>query len=210
MRRLLLHVALLCASLGLSGACNAGSVRTPHVEAELVPEQTALVPGRPLAVALRLAMDRGWHSYWQNPGDSGLPTTIAWKLPGGVTAGPILWPAPSELRVGPLMNYGYEGEVLLPSELSVAPDFLSGNSITLAARADWLVCKEICIPEGADLSLTLPVVADASRVQRDPRWGEAIARTRAAIPRPLEGWTVAASGRGQVVELVLTPQTGTA
>src|SRR5437016_9356836 len=154
MRRLLLHVALLCAfcaSLGLSGACNAGSVRTPHVEAELVPEQTALVPGRPLAVALRLAMDRGWHTYWQNPGDSGLPTTLAWKLPSGITAGPIQWPAPRVIRVGPLANYGYEGEVLLPTDIRVVPEFESGQPIALSARADWLVCKEICIPEGADL-----------------------------------------------------------
>ena len=213
MRRLILHTAFACAVVAVCGwprACIADAVRTPHVEAELVAEQTALVPGRPLTVALRLAMDRGWHSYWQNPGDSGLPTTIAWKLPDGVTAGPILWPAPSMLRVGPLVNYGYEGEVLLPSELKAVPDFLSGKSITLAARADWLVCKEICIPEGADLSLTLPVIADADRVQRDPRWGDAFARTLAAIPRPLKGWRAVASGRGQVVELVLTPETGAA
>src|SRR6266581_2244844 len=127
MRRPTLHLALSCAfiaAIAMSGTCGAVAVRTPHVEAELVADQTALVPGQPLTVALRLSMDRGWHSYWQNPGDSGLPTTIAWKLPGGVTAGPILWPAPSELRAGPLMNYGYESEVLLPSGLSVAPALL--------------------------------------------------------------------------------------
>ena len=194
--------------MAMSGACGAAVVRTPHVEAELVADRTALVPGHPLTVALRLAMDRGWHTYWQNPGDSGLPTTLAWKLPSGITAGPIQWPAPRVIRVGPLANYGYEGEVLLPTDIRVVPEFESGQPIALSARADWLVCKEICIPEGADLSLTLPVVADAGRGQPDPRWGDAIARTRTTIPRPLQGWNVSASGRGQIVDLVLTPKPG--
>src|SRR5258707_14977487 len=109
----------------------AAPVRTPHVEAELVPENTALTPGRPLTVALRLAMQRGWHTYWQNPGDSGLPTTIEWKLPAGLSAGPIQWPVPRVLPVGPLVNYGYEGEVLLLVDIAAVPDFLSGNATTL-------------------------------------------------------------------------------
>ena len=69
----------------------AGSVKTEHVEAELVAARTALVPGEPLTVALRLSMEKGWHTYWRNPGDSGLPTTLAWNLPAGVEAGPIAW-----------------------------------------------------------------------------------------------------------------------
>src|SRR2546430_13979446 len=79
----------------------AAPVRTAHVEAELVPEQTALAPGRPLTVALRLVMERGWHTYWQNPGESGLPTTLAWKLPNGLSAGPIQWPPPRPRPGGP-------------------------------------------------------------------------------------------------------------
>src|SRR5512133_1940719 len=87
-------------------------VRTEHVEAELVAERTAIAPGTPLTVALRLKLAPGWHTYWQNPGDSGLPTTLAWKLPEGITASDIHWPAPERLPAGPLVNYGYEGEVL--------------------------------------------------------------------------------------------------
>nr|MDQ6917365.1 hypothetical protein [Pseudomonadota bacterium] len=165
-----------------AGASHAAPVRTAHVEAELVAEQSALVPGRPNTVALRLMMERGWHTYWQNAGDSGLPTTIAWKMPNGLTAGPIQWPAPRALPVGPLVNYGYEGEVLLLTDIATVPDFFSGRTVTVSARADWLVCKEICIPEGADLSLTLPVVADAGQVQRHPRWGDAIDKTRSSLP----------------------------
>src|SRR6266567_530539 len=183
----------------------AAPVRTAHVEAELVPEQTALSPGRPLTVALRLAMERGWHTYWQNPGESGLPTTLTWKLPDGLSAGPIQWPPPRALPVGPLTNYGYEGEVLLLTDIVAVPDFLSGRTVTLNVRADWLVCKEICIPEGANLSLALPV---ANGAEPDPRWAGAIARTRATLPRPLEGWDIAATGRGSEIDLALTARAG--
>ncbi len=192
----------LCAGAALAFAAVAlgAPVRTEHVEAELVAAKTALVPGTPLTVALRLAIDKGWHTYWQNPGDSGLPTTLDWKLPAGVKAGPIEWPAPHLLPAGPLLNYGYENEVLHLVTLTTVPDFLSGRDVTLTARADWLVCKETCIPEGADLSLTLPV---ANVAEPDPRWGKPIAAALAALPRPLAGWQASAAGRGTTIALKL-------
>jgi thiol:disulfide interchange protein DsbD len=125
--------------MAASGAI-AAPVRTPNVEAELVAERTALTPGQPLTVALRMKMREGWHTYWLNPGDSGLPTTLEWKLPAGVTAGPIVWPAPHALPAGPLVNYGYEGEVFHLVELTPAATLVPGTPVTLAARADWLVC----------------------------------------------------------------------
>lgn len=203
----LLAFTMLVLALIIAGTASsdAAPVRTAHVEAELVAEQSALVPGRANAVALRLSMERGWHTYWRNAGDSGLPTTIAWKLPDGVKAGPIQWPAPRAMPVGPLVNYGYEGEVLLLTDLSTVPDFPSGRTVTIAARADWLVCKEICIPEGADLSLTLPVVADAGQVQRDSRWGDGFAKTRTTLPQPADDWKVSANGHDSTVELRLAP-----
>jgi len=193
------------AALAFAAAALGAPVRTEHVEAELVAAKTALVPGTPLTVALRLAIDKGWHTYWQNPGDSGLPTTLDWKLPAGVKAGPIEWPAPHLLPAGPLLNYGYENEVLHLVTLTTVPDFLSGRDVTLTARADWLVCKETCIPEGADLSLTLPV---ANVAEPDPRWGKPIAAALAALPRPLAGWQASAAGRGTTIALKLTPPSG--
>jgi thiol:disulfide interchange protein DsbD len=201
-----LLLALLTAAASV--AASAAPVRTAHVEAELVAERTALIPGGTNTVALRLVMDRGWHTYWQNAGDSGLPTTLTWKLPAGLQASAIQWPAPRALPVGPLVNYGYEGEVLLPSDITTDPDFLSARTVTLSARADWLVCKEICIPEGADLSLTLPVNADASQVAADPRWGEVVAKARASVPRAAAGWNVTASGNGSMVDVRFTPVSG--
>ena len=114
---------VLCAAAALvfAVASVAAPVRTAHVEAELVAAKTALVPGEPLTVALRLGVEKGWHTYWRNPGDSGLPTTLEWKLPNGVSAGPIEWPAPRLLPAGPLLNYGYVNEALHLVTLTATP-----------------------------------------------------------------------------------------
>jgi len=194
------------AALAWVSGVAASSVKTAHVEAELVAEKTALVPGEPMTVALRLSMEKGWHTYWRNPGDSGLPTTLEWKLLEGIDAGPIAWPAPRALAAGPLVNYGYEGEALHLVELTPKRAVATGGTLVLEARADWLVCKELCIPEGADLKLALPVATASSA---DPRWGAPIAAARAALPRPLAGWQVAATGRGRTVEVKLVPLTPT-
>ena len=196
-----------CARLCPGRIGPAAPVKTEHVEAELVSGETALVPGKAVTVALRLKMADGWHTYWQNPGDSGLPTTLTWKVPNGMGVGGIEWPAPHALPTGPLVNFGYEGEVLLPTELQVPKEAVTGTTATLAARADWLVCKEVCIPEGADLELALPV---SERSDPYPQWGAAIRRTRDALPVPLQGWQSSARGEGRTVKLTLTPPAGAA
>jgi thiol:disulfide interchange protein/DsbC/DsbD-like thiol-disulfide interchange protein len=189
----------------LAAWADAAPVKTEHVLAELVSERTALVPGKPITLALRLKMAEGWHTYWRNPGDSGLPTTIAWKLPEGVGVGAIQWPAPSLLPAGPLLNFGYEGEVLLLNGLTVPRDAIVGTTLTFAARADWLVCKDVCIPEGADLDIALPV---SNHSDPYPQWGSSIAAVRAALPTPLQGWQVNARGDGARVALTLQPPQG--
>jgi len=202
LRAFALAAALL--ALGLAGA-RAEPVRTPNVEAELVSERTSLVPGQTATVALRLKIRDRWHTYWQNPGDSGLPTTLEWKLPGGITAGPIQWPAPKALPAGPLVNFGYEGEVFHLVDLAVPAALPSDASVTLAARADWLVCEDTCIPEGADLTLTLPV---GSGGDLHPKWGAPIRATRDALPRPISGWSARATADGPKIRLALSPPAG--
>ena len=185
---------------------HAAPVKTPHVEAELIAENAALVPGQSTTIALRLQIEEGWHTYWRNPGDSGLPTTLDWKLPAGFRAGAIEWPAPEALQVGPLVNYGYEGTVLHLVKLDVPADIKAGGSVDVAARADWLVCKETCIPDGTDLKLTLPVV---ERTTSDARWARAFAAARADLPQPLNGgWRTNARGEGQKIVLTLSPPAG--
>ncbi len=112
------------------------------------------------------------------------------------------------MPAGPLVNYGYEGEVLHLVVLEPQRTLRPGRArCVLKARADWLVCKELCIPEGADLTLALPVATTAAA---DPRWGAPIAATRAALPRPLAGWQATAPGKGQTIELKLVPPAGAA
>ncbi|HEX6137843.1 MAG TPA: thioredoxin family protein [Casimicrobiaceae bacterium] len=199
-RRSLLPLLLATAVLG--PPAHAAAVRTAHVTAEIVADRAALVPGATATLALRLAIEPGWHTYWRNPGESGLPTTLAWRLPSGYEAGGIVWPAPRALPAGPLVNYGYEGEVFHLVPLAVPASAQAGSTATLAARADWLVCRETCIPEGADLVLELPVAAQAGPA----RWHEAIAATRAALPQPLPaGWSASATASGSTIALRLAP-----
>ena len=203
--RLFRRTRLLVATLlvaALTPVAHAAPVKTGHVTAELVSDGTALVPGSTTTLALRLVIDPGWHTYWRNPGESGLPTTLAWHLPPGYSAGDIVWPAPRESPAGPLINYGYEGEVFHLVPLEVPVDAKPGAIAALATRADWLVCKETCIPEGADLTLELPIARQAHASQ----WHDAIAATRAALPAPLPaGWRADATANGSVIALRLTP-----
>ena len=161
-----LHTALrilacACALGAGTGALAKDSavVTTERVRAELLahaPEGVA--PGKPLWVGLQITHQPQWHTYWKNPGDSGLPTTLAWTLPAGVSAGEIAWPVPRKLPLGNLANYGYEGTVLLPVPVSLAPGFMPlGADLTVKLKANWLVCRKECIPEDGEFTLRLPV-----------------------------------------------------
>ena len=107
-----------------------------------------------------------WHTYWINPGDSGLPTTLAWTLPPGLKTQDIAWPLPKRFDVGGLYNFGYDGEVVLPVALSVPADAEPGTTAHIAVEAKWLVCREECIPGKASLTLDLPIVDRAAETGR--------------------------------------------
>ena len=191
-RSLLIPAFTACVSWSSLALADVGPVvTTPQVRAELVAHAPDGV-GANKAVALGLKIEHAphWHTYWKNPGDSGLPTTLKWTLPDGVQAGAIEWPTPGRLPIGPLMNYGYEGTVLLPVAVTVAPGF-KGETLDIALRADWLVCKDVCIPEGGDFVLRLPVQAATG--------GHAalFAQARAAMPRAVPDAKATASVEGQ-------------
>ena len=154
------------ASLNLFSALPAqatgGAVSTDHVRAELVANAQAVRPGETIRIGIHKQIIPHWHTYWLNPGDSGLATTADWTLPEGAAAGDILWPAPERMAVGPLMNYGYEDEVTLLTDIAVPADVPVGGTFPIRATVDWLVCEEVCIPEQVELGLDLPVVAAGS------------------------------------------------
>ncbi len=178
---LLARILVAAALLTGAAAASAQPVRVDNAEAELIADAEAIVPGQPLSVGLLIRHDPHWHTYWRVPGDSGLPTTIGWQLPAGFAAGPIEWPVPKRMPIGPLMNFGYEGEVLLPVRIEVPADLAPGQTVQLKARADWLICKEVCIPGGADLQLALPVRTAAA----PSRFAPLFASTRAQVPQPM-------------------------
>ncbi len=182
-------------------------VKTPHVEAELIARHTAVIPGQVIEVALRLNIIEHWHTYWQNPGDSGLPTRLKWTLPTGFTASVIAWPYPKKLPLGPLMNFGYEGEVLHLVTIQAPKELKAGDKITLSAKADWLVCADVCIPEDGQVSITLPVAAKGSAPVADSRWVNAFTAANAALPATLSGWNTSAkiSAEGLQIDLTLPP-----
>ena len=102
-------------------------------------------------------MKEHWHTYWRNPGDSGEPTQVTWKLPQGFVAGDLEWPAPSLIRVGPVASFGYEGDAILLARITPPRDVRSGTTVSLAADIAYIVCEKICIPGEASVSLSLPV-----------------------------------------------------
>jgi thiol:disulfide interchange protein DsbD len=134
-------------------------VTTDQVRAELVAHAPDGVnAGSVLRLGLRIDHQPGWHTYWKNPGDSGLPTSLNWSLPAGFTKGEITWPTPRALPLGSLMNFGYEGTLLLGVPVTVPAGF-SAAQLDVRLSAEWLVCKDVCIPESGEFALSIPARA---------------------------------------------------
>jgi len=136
-------------------------VQAENVRAELLADVAAVKAGEPFWVGLRQTIRPKWHTYWKNPGESGLPTEIKWTLPAGVTADPIVWPTPNLFNIGGVINYGYQDETVLLVRITPPAD-LSGSSLKLTAEANWLVCEDVCIPEDGKFELSLPIAAAAT------------------------------------------------
>ena len=136
----------------LPRAAESLAVSTARTSATLVTDTDHIAPGIPFRAALRLKLAPGWHTYWKNPGDGGVPAELTLTLPDGASADPIAWPAPDRLMEGPIATYAYTGELLLPVKITPGTE---PRPMTLQAEASWLVCKEICVPEEARFQLVL-------------------------------------------------------
>lgn len=185
---MLKHVTLAAAFVAAACASAlANPVARPHTTVELVPEAASVAPGKPLTLALRMTPQPGWHTYWKNPGDSGMETTVTWTLPEGFSAGELQYPTPTRLPFGgELLNFGYAEASTLLVTLTPPETLTPGGTVPITAKAAWLVCDDQqCVPEDAELKLTLPVGDGAA----DPARRDLFASARAAMPTPVD-WPV--------------------
>jgi thiol:disulfide interchange protein len=175
-------------AIAAAGAPQASAQAAPPmselVQAELLAEPATIAPGQPFWVAVRLRMKEGWHTYWRNPGDSGEATAITWQLPPGFEAGPIQWPMPHRLPVAHLLNFGYERETTLLTEIKSSSNVDAKRPVSIAANVSWLVCQKECIPGEARLPLTLPIAGAGRSSGPAPGPKATFDAARAALPQP--------------------------
>jgi thiol:disulfide interchange protein DsbD len=199
MRALKLWLFALAMVSPAAFALSGNTVATENVKARLVSEVSAVGPGQAFMVALELDIRDGWHTYWRNPGDSGEPTKLVWQLPPGFTAGDIAWTTPHRFEIAPLVNYGYAKHAVHMVQITAPKTLKAGTSVSLAAKASWLVCSDVCIPEDANLQLTLPVSAQAGGV--DPASAALFTTARSELPSAQPAPT---SARIQGDKLIIT------
>jgi thiol:disulfide interchange protein/DsbC/DsbD-like thiol-disulfide interchange protein len=174
----------------------AWSARAAHTQASLVLSDDTAKPGDTVWVGVDLKMEPGWHTYWKNSGDAGMPTTIAWQLPSGVTASAIQWPLPEKLPPAEVTTYGYNDETMLLVPLKIGANVPSGP-ITLTAKLTWLECKDVCIPVKTSVQATLTIgdetkpSANAADIQK---WQGQVPRDAKDFFEVAAGWEKPANG----------------
>jgi len=172
---------LLCAA-----SAQAAGTPIPHGTLELIAENQWIAAGRNLCFGLRFQLEKGWHIYWVNPGDSGEPPRVKWQLPAGLTAGAMEWPTPRRFEASSIVDFGYEDAVMLIVQLHAEPNLAAQQPIRISAGVRLLVCShEMCIPGKAQLSLTLPIKSQPP--PPDARSIDLFSATRKSLPRPVPG-----------------------
>jgi DsbC/DsbD-like thiol-disulfide interchange protein len=166
-----------------------------HAHVELLSRQTTLRPGSDLQLGIHFILEPGWHIYWINPGDSGQPPSLQWQLPPGFTAGEVQWPRPERIQSSAeLADYGYHDDVLLMAPIH-APQVINNEQprgLRFAVQAKWLVCREICIPEHADLELSL----SSGATKENPATAKLFADAEKLLPMAMpHGWKAEAESR---------------
>ncbi len=200
-----LHLWIALLTLGLAMAPSRGhgaseERQTAHLRSRVVAAEMAAQPGQTVTLGLLFEHDEHWHTYWRNPGDSGLKTEVEMRLPDGVQFLGIDWPAPQRFELGELVNFGYDGRTLLPLRLAIPADY-NADTLPIAINARWLICESECIPGKADYALTLPVQRGGT-VAVDPRWRADFARSARRQPQPaVMAATLRANGDGLLLTL---------
>jgi thiol:disulfide interchange protein/DsbC/DsbD-like thiol-disulfide interchange protein len=182
-----LFIASLTACAATVPSAAAPTLTAPHLTVTLLVPPGQIYPGQSFTAGLDFRMEPGWHVYWINAGDSGEPPKAQWHLPAGITADPLQFPPPRRLPLGPLMDFGYENQVVFPVPVHVAADYHpSAPQATLAAHVSWLVCREVCLPGKGDLAVTRTALPKAPAIPTtDATAGSLINQFRDQLPQPL-------------------------
>ncbi|MFT3931028.1 MAG: protein-disulfide reductase DsbD family protein [Spongiibacteraceae bacterium] len=197
MKRLFLCLLTLLASC-MNVQAVTDRAATEQVAAQLIASVDSVYPGEKIWIGLQQKIIPHWHTYWINPGDSGLPTKITWQLPPGATAGAIEWPAPTRFDLEGITNYGYSDEVVLLTQIALPSTLAVGKASEIAAKVDWLVCADVCIPQTVDLSINLPVIAANASHQRT--FNPTIESAIAALPQQ-SAWKIHTVTHEQLLQL---------
>src|SRR3954468_13118462 len=181
-------------------------VKKGAVEVQLVSDASAIEPGKPITIGLRMKHDPHWHSYWIAPG-TGYATSLTWSLPEGFKAGEIQWPTPHVVKdsSGKITGNGYEGEVFMLVDITPPATLAPGSTVKLKAVAEWLMCETVCMPGDAALELSLP----AGTAADDAKWTEPLTKARAQLTVANSEWAVSATHDDKMLTLRLTPKAGT-
>lgn len=139
-------------------------------------------PGDTIWAGLELRMNPGWHTYWENPGESGAATTVSWQLPDGVSAGPIQWPVPEKHVSGGLTTFVFHDEAMLLVPLTVSTSAVSGSN-QLTASLRWLECEKVCIPGRGQVTAPLVVDANPGATARASAAAARLARAKELVPK---------------------------
>lgn len=135
---------------------------SPHSDVTWLGAGTTAVPGQPFTGAIRIRLEAGWHTYWHNGGDAGLPLVVDWKLPTGTRVDGPAYPTPTRLPQPPLMSYGYERDVLFPVTLTIPASAKVGERYRGTASVEWLACADVCLPASGDIAVDIPITALAA------------------------------------------------
>jgi thiol:disulfide interchange protein DsbD len=191
-------IALLLHSLGDSGIAAENPLRV-----KLVSESTSIQPGKPFYVGLHLQHPPGYHTYWKFPGIVGIPTGITWNLPEGWKAGDIEWPEPERVLMFQIKAQGFHGEKLLPIRITPPGNLRPGATARLEGKARWMCCGRECNPGFQDLSIDLPISAEAT--PEDRRWSPIFAESLAAVAQTSPEWTTETARTGGEITLRVKP-----
>ena len=179
--------SLLVVVLALLPGSRASAASIPHGTVDLVAENQWIAPGRQTYLGLNFQLEKGWHIYWINPGDSGQPPRVQWHLPDGLSVGEIEWPAPRRLGASSIVDFGYDGAVMLLVPVRASSTVPANKTARIVAELSVLVCREICVPGKTQISLSLPI--ESAAPEPDTQGNDLFTAARKSLPRkPPDDW----------------------